>query len=227
MANIYSNDVTILKGIGSGGFTQAAGSPIAVGLSPSSVVASDLNGDGRQDLAVVHYNASSVSILLGKGTGGFSEAATSPVPVGANPYSAVAVDLNGDGKTDLAVTNSVSHNVTILLNGTATASNGTACNDGNVCTQTDTCQGWTCVGTNPVVCAETQCSYAGACYPGTGCLYASKPNGTLCDDGNVCTAGDSCINGSCTGTPVGPPPEVQGVRVMRTAVPPCSGTWRA
>ena len=30
--------------------------------------------------------------------------------------------------------------------------NGTACNDGNACTQTDTCQAGVCTGSNPVVC---------------------------------------------------------------------------
>src|SRR4051812_40748675 len=32
-----------------------------------------------------------------------------------------------------------------------TATNGTACNDGNACTRADSCQGGACVGSNPVV----------------------------------------------------------------------------
>src|SRR5262245_34695165 len=32
------------------------------------------------------------------------------------------------------------------------AANGTPCNDGNACTQTDTCQAGTCTGSSPVVC---------------------------------------------------------------------------
>src|SRR5215469_1066679 len=40
--------------------------------------------------------------------------------------------------------------------------NGTACNDGNACTQTDTCQAGVCVGSNPVVCAASdQCHVGG------------------------------------------------------------------
>ncbi|MFN7132530.1 MAG: Ig-like domain-containing protein, partial [Myxococcales bacterium] len=36
--------------------------------------------------------------------------------------------------------------------------NGAACNDGNACTQTDTCQSGTCTGGNPVVCTpSSQC----------------------------------------------------------------------
>src|SRR5439155_896245 len=34
-----------------------------------------------------------------------------------------------------------------------TTPDGASCNDGNACTQTDTCQAGTCTGANPVVCA--------------------------------------------------------------------------
>ena len=43
-------------------------------------------------------------------------AAGSPVAAGNGPFSVVAADLNGDGRPDLAVANSGSNNVTILLN---------------------------------------------------------------------------------------------------------------
>ena len=33
------------------------------------------------------------------------------------------------------------------------APNGTSCNDGNACTQTDTCQGGACMGANPITCS--------------------------------------------------------------------------
>ena len=46
---------------------------------------------------------------------------------------------------------------------------GTACNDGNACTQTESCQGGICVGVNPVVCtASDQCHTVGTCDPATG-----------------------------------------------------------
>ena len=52
---------------------------------------------------------------------------------------------------------------------TPNAPNGTACNDGNACTQTDTCQAGVCAGANPVVCtASDQCHVAGTCNPTTG-----------------------------------------------------------
>jgi hypothetical protein len=79
--------------------------------------------------------------------------------------------------------------------------NGTTCNDGNPCTRTDTCQGGSCLGANPVVCtASDQCHAAGSCNPMTGaCSNPAKPNGTTCNDGNLCTRTDTCQGGSCIG----------------------------
>src|SRR6185295_13477246 len=78
---------------------------------------------------------------------------------------------------------------------------GTACNDGNACTQTDTCQAGTCTGMNPVVCAAAdQCHDAGTCDPSTGmCSSSVKADGTACDDGNACTRTDTCQAGACSG----------------------------
>src|SRR5947208_15885333 len=84
-----------------------------------------------------------------------------------------------------------------------TATDGTACNDGNACTQTDTCQSGSCAG-NPVTCtALDQCHPAGTCDPATGsCSIPTATDGTACNDGNACTQTDTCQSGSCAGNPV-------------------------
>ena len=81
------------------------------------------------------------------------------------------------------------------------APNGAVCNDGNVCTQTDTCQGGACVGSNPVACAPSDlCHSTGVCDPGTGaCSNPAAPDGTACDDGNACTVSAACAQGVCVG----------------------------
>ncbi len=78
---------------------------------------------------------------------------------------------------------------------------GTACNDSNACTATDTCQAGTCTGQNPVVCpAPDPCHDIGLCNTTTGvCSNPAKPNGSSCDDGNGCTQTDTCQAGACTG----------------------------
>ncbi len=81
-------------------------------------------------------------------------------------------------------------------------SNGTSCNDGNACTQVDTCQAGACTGSNPVVCTPNDpCHVAGSCNPSTGaCSNPTVADGTACNDGNACTQSDFCVGGTCTGS---------------------------
>jgi len=84
----------------------------------------------------------------------------------------------------------------------APLADGTACDDGNRCTQTDTCQAGVCMGSNPITCVTDdpcRAGTAGICNPGTG-VCAPPPalaDGTACDDGNRCTGGDHCQAGTC------------------------------
>jgi alpha-tubulin suppressor-like RCC1 family protein len=83
--------------------------------------------------------------------------------------------------------------------------NNTPCNDGNACTQTDTCQAGVCKGSNPKSCpAIDQCHVAGSCDPASGCpTPQAAGNGTSCNDGDACTLGDTCQSGVCTaGSPM-------------------------
>ena len=117
IAATSSNQVTVLLGNGTGGFTAASGSPIAVNYAAAVAVA-DFNGDGKADIAVADAQDNVVAVFLGNGQGGFSSAGN-PTPVGNYPYAMLTADLNGDGKADLAVINYEGSNVTVLLgNGT-------------------------------------------------------------------------------------------------------------
>ncbi|MCI0658332.1 MAG: hypothetical protein L0170_14870, partial [Acidobacteria bacterium] len=85
----------------------------------------------------------------------------------------------------------------------APKADGTQCDDGNACTQVDSCQSGACTGTSPVICAAADdCHDPGICDEATGVCGAGpeKPDGTQCDDGNACTQVDSCLAGTCTGT---------------------------
>ena len=55
-----------------------------------------------------------------------------------------------------------------------------------------------CIG---VLCAApTDCQNPGACDPGTGtCVYAARPDGQDCNDGDACTLKDACKDGVCAG----------------------------
>src|SRR5688572_10984565 len=98
VANSNSNDITILLGDASGGFTQVAGSPVGVGSAPYSVAVGDFNLDGKPDLAVANGFSANATILLGDGSGGFTQVAGSPVAVGTFPVSVAIGDFSLDGK---------------------------------------------------------------------------------------------------------------------------------
>jgi uncharacterized protein (TIGR03437 family) len=114
VANLESNNVTVLLGSAMGVFAAAPGSPFPVGSSPDSVAVGDFNGDGNLDLAVANKGDGTVTVLLGNGRGGFT-AAGSPLIVGSKPYSVVAADFNADGNLDLAIANFGDSTITVLL----------------------------------------------------------------------------------------------------------------
>jgi hypothetical protein len=131
VANHKSNNVSIFMGNGDGTFTEATGSPIAVGNRPISIAVQDFDGDGNLDLAVSNFGGKSVSILLGNGSGVFSPATqcdtnlVATCAVGGQPVSIVTGDFNGDGLPDLATADQIGRKVSILLgNGTTTPTTG-------------------------------------------------------------------------------------------------------
>ena len=90
--------VSVLLGNADGTFGLPT--DFSVGTYPTYLVAADLNGDGKPDLAVTNLQSASVSILLGNGDGTFVPSTNLPVPY---PGQIAAADFNDDGKLDLAV----------------------------------------------------------------------------------------------------------------------------
>jgi hypothetical protein len=110
VANVSSNNISVLLGNGDGTFQAAAN--YKAGASPTAVAVGDFNGDGNADLAVGNAESASVAILLGNGDGSFQAGITYAVPGGAQ--SIVIADLNGDGSADLAVA-SIAGGIGVLL----------------------------------------------------------------------------------------------------------------
>jgi FG-GAP-like repeat len=102
--------LALLTGTGTGTFNAPTFFPNTSGFDSPAIAATDLNGDGRLDLVVMHSiacftapcrAARSITILLGNGNGTFQT--PSEIDVGTGPNSMAVADLNRDGIKDVAI----------------------------------------------------------------------------------------------------------------------------
>ncbi|MEZ4461526.1 MAG: hypothetical protein R3E66_17760 [bacterium] len=73
--------------------------------------------------------------------------------------------------------------------------NTASCNDGNACTENDTCNAGTCSG-SPRSCDDGNSCTVDTCNINQGCFHAPQNSGS-CDDGLACSTGDTCNAGVC------------------------------
>jgi hypothetical protein len=106
------NTLSVLTNNGSGGFLLS--SIPSVEDDPTSVVAVDVNEDGKVDLISANDLAHTLSVLTNDGSGGFV-LASSPV-VGIQPQALVPADVNGDGRLDLVTANYGESTLSVLFN---------------------------------------------------------------------------------------------------------------
>jgi uncharacterized repeat protein (TIGR01451 family) len=134
---------------------------------------------------------------------------------------------NNDATNTVSITSltSDSNNANNTASAVTSIIDPLTCSDGNACTDNDTCVAGACVGGAPPsctdgdVCTTDSCNAAtGLCEhaplvcndnnsctddtcvgPTTGCVYTPNDN-NACSDGSLCTATDTCVNGTCVGS---------------------------
>ena len=130
IANSGSNTASVLLGSQNfdGTFTEATGSPFAVGARPSGVAIADFNGDGFLDFAVVNQGDNTISVFRGDGQGGFTPFPKSPFALPTTEKGPIAV-LSGifdrSGKPEIAVLNSTTQNIGVFQAAGNSTFNGT------------------------------------------------------------------------------------------------------
>jgi FG-GAP-like repeat len=114
--DMYANrsTLTVLTNDGSGGFVIASSPQVPDGTI--SLVATDVNEDGKVDLICANSSTNTLTVLTNDGSGGFVLALT--LTVGNAPNSVCAADVNGDGKLDLICANSGDSTLTVFTNAT-------------------------------------------------------------------------------------------------------------
>ncbi len=79
----------------------------------NSIVITDINGDGKNDLVVSSYSSSAVWTMLGNGKGGFTTLGS--FATDGYPNNVVLADFNGDKKLDFATSNNAGQWETVAL----------------------------------------------------------------------------------------------------------------
>jgi hypothetical protein len=97
------NQILMLTGDGAGNL-NTPGKFFNVGKRPYERLRSgDFNKDGVADVVTTDLDQNAVTILLGDGRGGFTEAPGSPFAAGEAPWAQVIDDINKDGNLDVVV----------------------------------------------------------------------------------------------------------------------------
>ena len=138
VANYSSGTISLFKNISNGGISLSTQPTYPLGDFPVNMDITDLDGDGKLDMAAGRQLAGVVAAIHNTytDTGNFSFADTVNFTTGTYDTQVAIGDLDGDGKPDLAVTNPYNNNVSILRNRVGdpqiTALSSTGGGDGNM-----------------------------------------------------------------------------------------------
>jgi hypothetical protein len=107
--------VSVLLGNSDGTFSEQKTYPINTGSAAVWIAVGDFDMDSHVDIVVADQGTDDVGVLFGYGNGTFENQVTFSTGTGSQPNSVAVGDFNKDGRLDIAVANSQSGNIGVLL----------------------------------------------------------------------------------------------------------------
>jgi hypothetical protein len=116
--------VGIFYGYSDGDFSTVVNYAIGDDLLAFILAVGDLNHDNKLDIVLANYYMDSVGVLLASGSEAFSSSTSFSMGINSVPCGIAIGDLNNDNRKDIAVVNTGTNNIGILLgNGNRTFQN--------------------------------------------------------------------------------------------------------
>ncbi len=124
VTDYFANSIRIFRNTSTPGTIDvgsfAPSISFGVGINPYKIAIADIDGDGKLDIIASNWNGSTISIFRNTSTVGSlttsSFAARLDLATGAAPFNISCQDLDGDGKTDIAVGNAGGSSISIWQN---------------------------------------------------------------------------------------------------------------
>jgi hypothetical protein len=115
VANSGTDNLNIIFGLGNGTFESQMMYSTGINSHPQYVITGDINNDNNLDIIVVNSKHDSIGTIMGYDNGTFAPEAVYYIGVDSHPSAVVIDDFNNDNRSDLAVVNTGTNSIAILI----------------------------------------------------------------------------------------------------------------